>query len=402
MNETKILAAVIKDRSNYDKIVDHVDLKEFSPEVKLIFNEISEFYATDLGSGNVDVEILISRLERRLPNPKHATQCVGIVKSLPDVSGTNVVREVLEVRATSKGLELASAIAGGKPLSETKLLAESYLKIAETDSLENESEEITNVSIQELVSRRLDASRIIQLAPKALNDRLDGGALPGHHVLVFAPTEMGKTLFVINAVAHFLRQGLRTLYVGNEDPADDIILRLASRISGNDKFAIKANPEDTQRILDSSGWSNFVFADLAPGTFPRIERLVKKHTPSVLVLDQLSNINVTVSKSESKTGSLEQAAKEARAIAKRNGLLVISVTQAADSATGRAVLGRGDVHNSNIGIPGQVDLMLGIGADASMEQRGLREISIVKNKISGNHDHFTVRFNSILSKVEAG
>jgi len=114
----------------------------------------------------------------------------------------------------------------------------------------------------------------------------------------------------------------------------------------------------------------------------------------------LSNINVSVSKSESKSGSLEQAAKEARGLAKRNNTLVVSVTQAADSATGRIVLGRGDVHNSNIGIPGQVDLMLGIGADESMEQRGLREISLVKNKISGNHDHFTVRFNPVLSRVE--
>ncbi len=401
MNETKILAAVIKDRVNYEKIVDHIELKEFSPESKLIFGEIGEYYATDPQSGNVDVEILNARLERRLPNPKHATTCIGIVKSLPDVSGTNVVREILEIRATSKGLELASAIAAGRPHSEIRHLADSYLSIAAADSLDNESEEITNVSIQELVSRRLDASRVIQLAPKALNDRLDGGALPGHHVLVFAPTEMGKTLFVLNMVAHFLRQGFRTLYVGNEDPSDDIILRLASRISGYDKFRIKESPVDAQRLLDSQGWNNFVFADLSPGTFPRIERLVKKHSPAILVLDQLSNINVNASKSESKTGSLEEAARQARALAKRFGILVVSVTQAADSATGRAVLGRGDVHNSNVGIPGQVDLMLGIGADESMESRGLREITIVKNKISGNHDHFTVRFNPILSKVEA-
>ncbi len=114
----------------------------------------------------------------------------------------------------------------------------------------------------------------------------------------------------------------------------------------------------------------------------------------------MSNLDVSVSKSESKTGSLEVAAKSARRLAKRNRLLVVSVTQAADSATGRVVLGRGDVHNSNVGIPGQVDLMLGVGADEQMEQRGLRELTLVKNKISGCRDHFTVKVNPILSRVE--
>jgi archaellum biogenesis ATPase FlaH len=400
MNELKILAAVIKDKVNYDAIVDHVDLKEFGPEGKILFSEIGEYYSVDPAAKQIDAEILNARLERRLPNPKHAAACLGILRSLPDVSGANVVREVIALKSSSLGLEIGQAFASGKPDTEVKPLVERWLEWTDRGSLENESEELVNVSLPALIDRRLAPERLIQLAPKALNDRLDGGALPGHHVLVFAPTEMGKTLFVINMAAHFLRQGLRVLYVGNEDPADDIILRLATRIVGLDKFRIREDAVSAQKVLDGAGWSNFVFADLAPGTFPRINRLVSNHSPHVVILDQLSNINVNVSKSESKSGSLETAAKEARGLAKRNSVLVVSVTQAADSATGRIVLGRGDVHNSNIGIPGQVDLMLGIGADESMEQRGLREISLVKNKISGNHDHFTVRFNPVLSRVE--
>jgi archaellum biogenesis ATPase FlaH len=400
MNDKKILAALVADRANYDKVFEHLDDKDFGPEAKLILSEINEYYEVDKAANSVDTEILKARLERRLPNPKHAKTCFGIVDSLPDVSGANVVREVLDIKAQSLGLELASGIAQGKPKVELCQLGEKWLAAFGKSELEETNEEIENLSIADIVSRRLNDDQLIQIAPKSLNDRLDGGVRPGHHVLVFAPTEMGKTLFVINMVAHFLRQGLRTLYVGNEDPAEDIILRLASRISGRDKFQIKDSPQETQESLDKNGYSNFVFADLSPGTFPRIERLVKKHSPRVLILDQLSNINVNTSKSESKTGSLEEAAKQARRLAKYCGILVISVTQAADSATGRVVLGRGDVHNSNVGIPGQVDLMLGIGADDSMESRGLREITLVKNKISGNHDHFTVKFNTILSRVE--
>lgn len=397
MNEQKILASVIQDRTNYDKVEQYLDANDFSPEGKLILNEVREFYENDPNAKTTDIEILSSRLERRLPNPKHAKACIGIVKSLPDVSGTNVVQEVIDLKATNIGFELAAAIGAGKDKATVKLLLDRYQDAVNAE--EDTSSEIQGLSVKELLGTHFDDKQLIQIAPKSLNDRLDGGARPGHHVLIFAPTEMGKTLFVINMVAHFLRCGHKVLYVGNEDPAADIIFRIISRLSGMDKYAIRANPDGAQVLCDEANYGLLTFADLAPGSFPRIRNIVKRVGPKVVILDQLSNIDVSVSKSESKTGSLETAAKEARAVAKRSNVLVVSVTQAADSATGRIVLGRGDVHNSNVGIPGQVDLMLGIGADEQMEGRGLRELTLVKNKISGNHDHWTVNFNPVLSKV---
>lgn len=398
MNEQKILASLLQDRQNFDKVEAYLEDADFGPDGKLILNEIKEFYETDPHAKAVDKDILNARLERRVPNAKNAKALQGVVNSLPDVSGANVVQELLDLKATNIGLELAVALGSGDRSKIDSLLPK-YQEALTAE--EDTSNEITGLSVKELLANNYDDSKLIQLAPKALNDRLDGGARPGHHVLVFAPTEMGKTLFVINMVAHFLRQGLRVLYVGNEDPASDILLRIITRLSGRDKFAVKADPDAAQRACDEANYGLLTFADLAPGTFPRIANLVKRYTPDVVVLDQLSNINVNVSRNESKTGSLEQAAKEARSLAKRNKLLVVSVCQAADSATGKVVLGRGDVHNSNVGIPGQADLMLGLGADEQMEARGLRECSIVKNKISGNHDHFSMRFIPHISKVEA-
>jgi hypothetical protein len=398
MNEKKILAALVQDRKNYDRVEPYLDANDFGPEAKLILETIRDYYETDTGAKNTDIEILAARLERRLPNPKHAASCIGVIKSLPDVSGTNVVQEVIDLKADVIGLELASAIGAGKDRATRTSLLAKYQEALNAE--EDTSSEIQNLPVKSLLENHFDEKNLIQIAPKALNDRLDGGARPGHHVLVFAPTEMGKTLFVINMVAHFLRCGHRVLYVGNEDPAADVLFRIICRLTGRDKYSVRGKPEEAQRLCDEANYGLLTFADLAPGNFVRIRSLVKRYTPKVVILDQLSNIDVTVGKSESKTGSLEQAAKEARAVAKRSGVLVVSVTQAADSATGRIVLGRGDVHNSNVGIPGQVDLMLGIGADEQMESRGLRELSLVKNKISGNHDHFTVQFTPALSRVD--
>jgi archaellum biogenesis ATPase FlaH len=399
LNEQKILRALLDEKANFDKVYEYLEEKEFSPTGQIILKEIVEYYEVDPHANSIDKEILSARLERRLPNKKHADACVGVVKSLPDVSGSNVVQEVIDLKADVIGLELMAAIASGKSKKELQGLVERYGELVGKDRLDEDSKEISNLSVKDLLEQHFDDKNVIQIAPKALNDRLDGGCRPGHHVLIFAPTEMGKTLFVINMVAHLLRQGKRVLYVGNEDPSADIILRIVTRLSGMARQEIKGNPDRAQKLCDEANYGLLTFADLAPGTFPRIRSLIKRHDPEVVILDQLSNINVNIGRNESKTGSLEEAAKQARGLAKRFGILMVSVSQAADSATGKVVLGRGDVHNSNIGIPGQVDLMVGIGADEQMEQRGLRSITLVKNKISGNHDNFTVQFDPIHSKV---
>ena len=197
-------------------------------------------------------------------------------------------------------------------------------------------------------------------------------------------------------VAGFLKQELGVLYVGNEDPASDILLRLICRLSKMPKHAVMENPDEAERRAYARGYDNLVIASLAPGNFFEIRKLVETHKPGVVVLDQLRNLEVN---SESRVQALEKAATEARNLAKKYSLLVVSVTQAGESAEGKAILGRDDIDFSKTGIPAQVDLMIGIGADSTMEAHGIRTISLPKNKLSGRHDHFVCTVNPIIGQV---
>jgi hypothetical protein len=198
--------------------------------------------------------------------------------------------------------------------------------------------------------------------------------------------------------AGFLRQGLKVLYVGNEDPAADILMRLISRLSKMTKQQIMENPEEAEKRAFDKGYGNIVVAALSPGNFFEIRKLVDKYNPDVVILDQLRNLEVN---SENRVLQLEKSAQEARNLAKRYNVVVVSVTQAGDSAEGVAILGRSDVDFSKTGIPATLDLMIGIGADNAMEKHGLRTISLCKNKLSGNHEHFTVSINPQLGTVES-
>ena len=103
-------------------------------------------------------------------------------------------------------------------------------------------------------------------------------------------------------------------------------------------------------------------------------------------------------KSDTRTNQLEEAANAMRNIAKRYDAIAITVTQAGDSAQGKAVLDMGDVDSSNTGIPGACDVLLGIGGTEQQIAQGIRTLSLSKNKIGGVHDSFPVRFNPRISK----
>lgn len=397
MNDRKIVAAALKDRKSWEVLVDKLEPNELSPEANTLIRLAGEYYTTDPEASKCDMEILKIRLEREIPSGKLREVLFAILDDLPDVSAVNIAKEVLANRQHAVGLKLSSALAAGRTGPEVEELIDQYRTLGSSNTVaEAEAVCITGISVEDLVKTQFNPEGLIKVYPKSLNDRLDGGARPGHHILIFAPTEMGKTLVAINMVAGFLHQKLPVLYVGNEDPAHDLLLRLGTRLSGMNKYEIRDNPQKARELIEQRSANLFTIAPLAPGTFQEINALVRKFKPKVVVLDQLRNIDV---KSENRTQALEKAATEARNLAKRHGLLVVSIAQAGDSASGKAALSRGDVDSSNVGIPGQCDVMIGVGATEEMERNNTRMFSFPKNKLSGNHNPITVSIDPQLSKV---
>jgi len=387
----------VKDRKSWEDTKELIDRKDFDSITLHLIDLVGEYYATDSGASDCDVEVLADRFKRQNQSEKLASAVKSILGSLPEVSAGNVRKELREIRAYNLGLRLAASFSKGDSGPEVRKLIQDYVQV--TDGIDNEAKDDSDpepFTVDSLVRKSFQKDGLIKLAPSSLTEHLDGGCRPGHHILVFAPTEMGKTLIVINMVAGFTVQGLRTLYVGNEDPVADLQMRYITRLVGRPKADILTYPDRAQTILDKRNYKNVIFAPLAPGTFPKIRALVQKFKPQIVVLDQLRNIDV---QSENRTQALERAATEARNLAKSMDVLVISVTQAADSASGKRVLNRGDVDSSNIGIPGQMDAMIGIGATDEDEAQGRRWLSFPKNKVSGNHDPIMIQINPLTSSV---
>lgn len=401
-SERNVVASCLKSREAYERIAPVIEKEGgLSEQSKIILGHVGEYYNRDPEATAVDRDLLIASITRGLPNPKHQKMFADVVASLcgMDVSPANVVHDFVAVRREYAAGMLATALASGKPHDEVAPLIEEYekWKDGELPSLEESvCEVLQGTSIVDLVAARNKSGSTIQLLPQSLNERLDGGLLRGHHVVIFARPEVGKTMFVVNSIYGFLRQGLRVLYIGNEDPLDDIVVRVVSRLSDMTKAEILDDPAEAETRARSKGYDNLVLASLTPGTAKEIEALVVEYAPDVLIVDQLRNI---LTGQDNFTRSLEQAALAVRQLGKKYGMLTLSVTQAGDSASGKAILDMGDVDSSNTGIPAQADVMVGIGMSREDELAGRRVISLPKNKPGSNHDSFPVRVEPSKSKV---
>lgn len=397
MREKHVLSAVIQSREAFDSVEHFVERDDLTEQGHIIWTGVCAYFDRDPSAQSIEPDILGESIARTVSIDKHKDMFRGLVKSLADaeVSPANVVDDLIKTKQERIGNQLAAALLAGEP---TERLLSDYNEILSATSLgdDEEEDERRGYSVMDLVSVDHNRDNLISIYPTALNDRLDGGVKPGHHLILFARPEMGKTLTVIEMMAGFARQDLTTLYIGNEDPIADINMRLVNRLCNMTKVDVMAKPEKADAEARKQGYENIILKGVAPGTPREITNLLEKHNPHVLVLDQLRNINMS---NDNYVLALEEAAKQARQWAKRYACVVVSVTQAGDSASGKAVLDMGDVDFSNTGIPSQADVMIGLGANDTHAKNGELVFSLPKNKVSGVHEYFAVSVEPHLSKL---
>lgn len=400
--EKTLVSAMLKSRSSFIVIQEHINLKQYSRQFQILFENIRQYYDRDTGAVFVDRGTLLELVASTLKNEKHLQDFTAIVDEAIaiEVSEPNIKQVVLLAKREELGDMLAQAIVNKDPKVSEYL--EAYQKLRKATELEEVTsglEVYNEVDLEALIATEYDPASFLQLMPMSLNDRLDGGLKGGHHVVAYARPEAGKSMFAINAACGFARQGHKGLYLINEDRPKDIILRITSNLTGMTKHQIRDDPKLADSKARAIGFENITVVSAAPGTVFQIEeQLSKRPDYKWVVIDQLRNLKV---KADNRTNQLEAAATGVRNLAKKANVVAISVTQAGDSATGKAVLDQGDVDSSNTGIPAQADLMVGIGVNLELEQAGCRMLSLPKNKLSGDHSHFPVRVEPYISRIRS-
>ena len=399
MHDGNVVAACLDSRAAYDRCADFVDVAEFTPMAKYWWGLVEEWYDRDPGAERIDRAVLRERGERRA-NEKHREAMVGYFDDLPELgSPDNAIAELIEVKRHAKYNELISLY--GDTAERILPVASEYVELLTAQTLEKD----TWVSSEDDddIAEELDDSAKITVLPQALNRRLRGGAGPGTHLIIFGPTEIGKSLVAINMVAGFLRQGKRVLYVSNEDAANKVRLRVRGNLANMSADQIRANPDEARRRSAAKAIHNLFVGNMDPGDVRQIERKVEETGAEIVVIDQLRNLHaIGGGRNASGTQRIDQAAQEVRSLLIRKRLVGVSIMQAHAGEHGKPSVWfhSDDVDSSRVGAPASADVLIGVGADNEMLLQNVRAISICKNKLGGTREGFTITVDPARSKCK--
>lgn len=361
-----------------------------------MYEKAAEYYERDSNATEIDYDLIRSAVEREYPKQSAIIlDAISKAESGEGVSVNNILSEFLAARKYVVGQLLASSIINGG--SDVEELLIKYESISSGREEKAEDTLVYKGLDLESLGGAVDPSQLIRVLPTELNEHLGGGLLRGHHMLVFARPETGKSLITINMTRGFLEDGLTVVYVGNEDPQEAMRTRVITSLLDKPKVALmEYTNEQIKAMTSEAGGDNFIFVHMSPGTFSQIRGLCKQFRPDVLIVDQIRNIHTGA---DGLVIGQERAGMEMRNIAAEFNLLAISVAQAGESASDKLVLGLSDIDSSKTGLPASLDVMVGIGVNEEYERRGKRMVSLPKNKPGSCHPFFSITVNEATSRV---
>lgn len=396
--ETQLLATVLNSRDSYFLIAHYIRLKQYSREFQILFKFIGDYYKRDPQAQFVERGLFGELLSASVQNEKHVDRFLKITDEAlaAQVSHENIKALILEAKKKELGQELAMAIANGKDHSEMVDEYRDLLRYTSLDELNDVGIEVyTHEDLERVLEDDADPTGRLTVYPLSLNERLDGGMRGSDHLIMYARPEMGKTGLVLTMAGGFAKQGAKGIIFQNEERITRLITRQVSNLTGMSIHEVRANPKEARERAEEQGFGNIKFVAMSPGTLRQIEDYVEKEQPKWAILDQLRNVAV---KAESRTNQLEAVSTGFREILKRHDVVGVSVTQAGDSAEGKAVLEMGDIDYSNTGVQAACDVLLGVGATPEQKPTGIRVFTLTKNKLGSVHDDWPVRFNPLISK----
>lgn len=395
MLQNKLLAAAVHCRESFEEMRQLGAFKDFGDQQKVILALVKSFYEKDPTASKVDLDVLKHNIST--DHPKHAEMLCEVVDSLQPVSIPNIMEAVIKSRLERVKEDLAAALMVSNNTEEVTVLMSEFDALRRGEVDKRDGPVVAQAKAVNDVLKKANSAAKIHLYPEIFQEAT-GGALPGHHILVFARPDAGKTTIGLNLAYGFLKQGLRTMYIINEDPIDDVNLRMLARLSGRTKEQVEADPEGTQRLVDRRNYGLFTLVEMCPGTPSEIERVVVEYKPQVLIVDQSRNVEYP---KLSKVEALEQVERFIRNLGKKYDMLTVSFTQAGDSAEGKLALNMGDVDFSNTGMQASADLMIGMGVNQEYERLGKRVFTFPKNKLSGYKGNKEAYFDGRYGRISS-
>ena len=211
----------------------------------------------------------------------------------------------------------------------------------------------------------------------------------GNLGIIFARPEVGKTTFCAFIASSYIKQKQKVVYWANEEPAEKIKMRIIQSYFGLTREHMLQQSDSLAKVYTEDIEPYLIVMDSVGTSMSELNDYALLNEPDVMFCDQLDKFRVD---GEFNRGDekLKEIYVTAREIAKRNKLLVWSVSQASFEAHDRQFIDYSMLDGSRTGKAGEADVIIGIGkTGTSEEENTARHICISKNKLNGWHGMFT-------------
>jgi archaellum biogenesis ATPase FlaH len=227
-------------------------------------------------------------------------------------------------------------------------------------------------------------------------DRLLGGGYDkdGSLVVYVGEQNIGKSIYLANDAANFVKMGVNTAFVSAEMAAHKVLKRIGSNlltISMNEYDEKAKNKELIKRKLENVGDGLTPPGQLFVKQFPTSQATVldieaylkqieeeRKIKLGCIVIDYINILaNYRNPNSENMYLKIKQIAEDLRAMGVRNGWLIVTATQINRNSYNSSDIGMGDVAES-AGLSHTADLMLGIIQDDLMRASNEYWLKVLK------------------------
>jgi hypothetical protein len=218
-----------------------------------------------------------------------------------------------------------------------------------------------------------------------LNELL--GPLNNEFIIVGARPDGGKTAMLLHCAWHIasqMKDDEKVLWFNNEEHIRMIKLRMLQSISGLTKDDVLDNLVDVIRTIKDTMFDfekRIVFVDNA-NDIRQIQKAVRVHKPSLVVIDQLFKVRGQVSgKDGNEAERYRRICEWARNVAKNNCPVLVS-SQLDFNAEGERYPTMDSLYMSKTGAQGEADAILLIGSVKSEPDK--RYLYTPKNKLTGS------------------
>jgi replicative DNA helicase len=327
------------------------------------------------------------------------------VESSPDVAESLIKMEKIKLLSTTLAQE-AFHLADGKHRDIEKidlLIRDIQTTFADTSGYDFEP--ITDDLDELLELGKMPCQWKFHLEP--FKEQAEGIG-PGTLSLIGARPNAGKTLFITSLIFQpggWASQGAKILYRGNEESAARTKLRGVSSYTGMDMREVHSDTPEMEKAkeLYAEIAKNVTVIDVVGMSFAKLEELIHKHKPDIVVIDQLDKVKVS-GKFNGKHEEYGAIYVTAREIAKKHKCAVVGVSQASADADGKLYYSYDLLAGSKTDKAAECDLIITIGKEGygktQGNDNGLRVANFCKNKLTGNEGHVAFTIQPEISRID--